>query len=137
MLFNFFKSNSLIKISLKKSKLLIKNKKIKVFIADDPIKRGKGLKIFDSIDYDEGMLFVYPGVKKPRNIMITMNGMKFDIDILWIKNKKIIYIIKNAKASNLSLLLYKPKEKAHSVLEVKSGFVNKNKIKVGDNISVL
>lgn len=121
----------------KKTKVKINNTEIEVEIADTPEKRTKGLSNRNSLDQNKGMLFVFP---KGSNVTFWMKDMKFDIDIIWIKDSKIIKIDKNAKAPKAGtpdnkLTLYKSDQPIDYVLEVNSGFVEKNKIEVGQTVS--
>jgi uncharacterized membrane protein (UPF0127 family) len=66
-----------------------------------------------------------------------MKGMKFDLDLIWIKNNRVIGITSNVphpKNENDELPLYPPPSEIDMVLEVASGFSEKNNIAVGDTI---
>jgi len=67
--------------------------------------------------------------------------MKIAIDIIWLKNGKIIQIDKNvapptAGTSDKNLKLYSPKTAVDYVLEVNFGYSDLNNIKVGDTVLI-
>ena len=121
----------------KKSKVKINNTEIEVEIADTSEKRAKGLSNRDSLDQNKGMLFAFP---EEAIATFWMKDVKFDLDIIWIRDSKIVKIDKNAKAPKAGtpdnkLALYKSDQPIDYVLEVNSGFVEKNKIEVGQIVS--
>lgn len=135
-IFDIFKSNKSLEKSLQKTKIKINDKVINAYIVDNPATRSRGLSIFNSIKEDEGMLFLFPEDNKSKKIGIWMLGMKFDIDIIWIKDNKIIRIEKNAPyPRNITIKSYNQNELANVVLEVSAGFTDKNNIKIGDIIN--
>ncbi|MFO0718438.1 MAG: DUF192 domain-containing protein [Candidatus Paceibacterota bacterium] len=98
---------------------------------DTEEKRMHGLSGRDSLPPDSGLFFVF---EKPQLAGIWMKDMKFPIDIVWIdENFHVIYIKEDAKPESFPEIFIPPKE-AMYVLEVNSGFVEKNKIKVGDRV---
>ncbi|MDO8515806.1 MAG: DUF192 domain-containing protein [bacterium] len=109
-----------------------------VDIADTGEKRMQGLSGRDPLDPDEGMLFIFDS---PGMLGFWMKDMKFDIDIIWIRDGKVIGFSQNAKAepekSLLQLPLYYPPERAKEVLEVNAGTVARLGIKVGDSAEFL
>jgi uncharacterized membrane protein (UPF0127 family) len=63
-----------------------------------------------------------------------MKDMNFPIDIIWIsEDLNIVYIKKDARPE-LFPESYRPETKAKYVLEVVSGFSEKNNLKVGDRV---
>jgi len=134
-IFDLFKSNKSLEKSFEKTKIKINNKEINSYVVDNPITRAKGLSIFNSLNENEGMIFLFSDKSTPKKIGIWMQGMKFDIDIIWIRNNKIVHIEKNAPyPRNLIVKSYYPEELADAVLEVNSGFVDKNNIKINDYV---
>jgi uncharacterized membrane protein (UPF0127 family) len=98
----------------------------------------------------DGMLFVF---SEPKNIYFWMLNMEFDLDIIWIKNGKILRIDQNVSApsspsntkfgfnklltsNSPNLPKYQSPDKVDSVLEVPAGFTRDNNIFSGDFISV-
>lgn len=117
--------------------VIIDGHQFKSYLADTPISQKRGLSIIDSLPQGEGMLFVFPNSDYRR---FWMKGMKFPIDILWIRNDKLIGFQKNASVlivKNISNLpVYVSPEPVNKVLEINAGLVAKYGFKKGDNISV-
>jgi len=92
----------------------------------------KGLSGQNSIGENQGLLFVFD---TEGNKGIWMKDMLFPIDVLWLDSKmKVVHIKENFlpesyPASESSPVL------ARYVLELRSGFVAKNGIKIGDTLS--
>lgn len=105
--------------------------KLKVELALTSLTQTKGLSGRSGLEESAGMLFIfdYPG-KYP----FWMKDMNFPIDIIWIgKDKKIIYIQKDASPASFPQL-FGPDQETLYVIEIVSGFSDKNHLKVGDNI---
>lgn len=133
----YFK-NSLSNGKYENSSVYISDISISVEIADNPIKQQLGLGGRSSLSENSGMLFPYPKKTTP---YFWMKGMLIPIDIIWIANNKIIGIEKNVPNLPLNtpsdkLPLYSPPVPIDYVLEVASGFSDKNNIKVGDTFNV-
>lgn len=63
---------------------------------------------------------------------IWMKDMKIPLDIVWLnKDKKIVYIVKNASPSLGTDTRFVPKEMARYVLELPAGTVEKSALKIG------
>jgi len=98
----------------------------------------KGLAGKDSLDENEGMLFVF---SYPATRYFWMKDMNFPIDIIWLvpseggeeKEAKVIYIKKNASPET-PLLTFGPDSPSKYVLEVAAGFLDKNNLKEGDSV---
>jgi uncharacterized protein len=116
-----------------KSQIVINNKTISVEIANTEKKREKGLSMHQPLSNDEGMLFVFDN---PGNYGFWMKDMLFDLDFIWIFNNKIVEITSDV-SHNDQRRVYQPKMQVNSVLEVESGFVKRNQIKVGEQIKIL
>ena len=64
-----------------------------------------------------------------------MKDMKFPIDIAWLdKNKKIIHIEKDVSPKTYPKI-FNPAVLSLYALEISSGFLNKNNIKIGDFVA--
>jgi uncharacterized membrane protein (UPF0127 family) len=60
-----------------------------------------------------------------------MKDMNFPIDIIWLdKDKKVVYIVKNAPPESYPYEHFEPKEEARYVLEVAAGTVEDKKIMI-------
>ena len=104
---------------------------IKVDLADTNESRAQGLSGRSDLKENEGMLFIFEheGVYP-----FWMKDMNFDIDIIWInKDLKVVYVKKNATPESYPKT-YIPSENAKYVLEVLSGFSDKNNLKIGDSV---
>ena len=110
----------------------ITNTEIRAEIADTLIKRTKGLMFRKSLSQNEGMLFIF---NEEGYHGFWMMNMSFPIDIIWIeKEKKVVYIEKNAQPCGLICSSYIPKEKAMYVLEVNANFTEEHGIKIGSSL---
>lgn len=101
--------------------------------------RKTGLSNRTSLPSDSGMLFVLGNVKSIPSFW--MKDMRFPIDILWIKDGKILKIDKNVPvppdgADDKDLSLYHPSSPVQYVLEVNAGFSDLNGFKVGDSVQI-
>ena len=65
----------------------IRDARVQVEIADTPETQQKGLGHRDELAWNQGMLFLF---KRPKSANIWMKGMRFDIDIVWIRNGRIV-----------------------------------------------
>ena len=98
----------------------------------------RGLGDRDSLGQNKGMLFVYdkPGVRS-----FWMKGMRFAIDIIWLRQGRIVLIEKNVQPSpifkkNSHLKTYGSSVLADMVLEVSAGFSDKMKLSLGQHITI-
>lgn len=92
--------------------------------------RHKGLSGTKHLDLTEGMLFVF---ERDDKWGIWMKDMFIPIDILWLdKDKKIIYIVKQADPSSYPFTTYSPSKPARYVVELAAGTVARKNLKIGD-----
>lgn len=116
----------------------IGNNVFKVEIADTLTKQIRGLSGRSELVEKEGMLFIF---NKPGNYGFWMKGMKFPLDIVWIRDNKIIGFEENLlpvpSLSRGQAKIYFPKEPVDRVLEVKAGTIKNFEIKNGDMVEVL
>ncbi len=118
--------------------LAINGQVLKVEVADTQNKRSKGLGGREAIATDSGMLFIFDTEKV---YSFWMKGLKFPLDIIWIKDNVIVDIIENVPPplegqTDSNLPIYQPSVVVDSVLEVNAGIVDKLNIKVGDKINL-
>ena len=105
---------------------------IKVELALTEDARERGLSGRQNLNENEGMLFVFD---HPGQYYFWMKDMNFPIDIIWIsEDRKVIYIKKDAQPE-LYPETYGPEPDAKYVLEIASGFSEKNNLKEGDRVS--
>ncbi len=118
---------------LKTSRFLVGEKKIEVEIADSTSTRATGLSYRNSLDEDRGMYFIFNSLSSHS---FWMKDMNFPIDIIWIKDDKIVGVAENVPnqpgAQLWQLKSYSPPEPVNRVLEVNAGWAAKNGIKIGD-----
>lgn len=116
----------------------IAGQNIKVELALTDAEQAQGLSGRIKLAEGKGMLFVF---SFPNKAPFWMKDMNFPIDIIWlapsvsgdVSKAKIIYIKKSAKPEDYPDT-YGPAEDAKYVLEVVSGFSEKNNLKVGDEV---
>lgn len=120
--FSFFKNPS----------VTINDKTFKLLVAKSEEDRQIGLSKHERLEEDHGMIFIF---NKPSNYSFWMKGMKFPIDILYIRENKIVTIYKDQKLeSSGSPTVLTPKEEADKVLEINAGLSDKYKFKEGDKV---
>lgn len=108
----------------------IAGQSIKVDLAVTTEEKMQGLGGRSGLKEDEGMLFVFD---KPGQYYFWMKDMNFPIDMIWIgKNNEVVYIKKDARPE-LYPESYGSDQDAKYVLEVSSGFSEKNNLKEGDS----
>lgn len=110
----------------------INNSIIKVLVADDMQEQIQGLSDRPKLEKDEGMLFVFDN-KQERSFW--MKRMSFPLDIIWIEDDKIVNIHKNLQPEGENPQKhYASQLKVNYVLEVNAGFIDEQKIKIGDTV---
>ncbi len=95
-----------------------------------------GLIKYNSIQDDQGMLFVF---NTPAIYSFWMRGMKFPIDIIFINNNTVVSTVENiqpVKATATNIPIYQPVAPADMALEINTGLVKKYNIKKGDTIKI-
>lgn len=104
-------------------------------VATSDSSRYKGLSGRDSINQDRGMLFVFDkkGIQG-----ITMRDMNIGIDILWIDEGKIVYMVDNAvpPAEGQEPEVYTPDIESDYVLEVSGRYIEDTGAAVGDFVAI-
>jgi hypothetical protein len=102
----------------------------------------KGLSGKSSMEDSQGMIFDFTGFGSKTIPSFWMKDMQFDLDLIWIKDKKIIAITKNVPApkdqtqkQESNLTNYSPPSPVSYVLEVNSGWSEKNNLTVGDQVT--
>jgi uncharacterized membrane protein (UPF0127 family) len=88
----------------------------------------KGLSDTRGLGEDQAMILVYD---KDGKWPVTMKGMKYPIDIVWLdKDKKVVYIVKNATPESYPYDVFVPKADARFVVEVPAGTTGKKAITI-------
>lgn len=109
----------------------IGNNNILVAIADDNCKTNLGLSNISVLKEDEGMLFIF---EKLDRYGFWMKNMKFPIDILWLDNNFNVVGVANNVSPDSYPKTFGKEYLSMYVLEISSGYLEKNNIKVGDKI---
>ncbi|MCX6704222.1 MAG: DUF192 domain-containing protein [Candidatus Woesebacteria bacterium] len=119
--------------------IAVGSKKIQVQIAETAEKRTKGLSGVASLKADSGMLFMFDA--KGLAPIFWMKDMLIPLDMIWIRDGKIVKIDKNVPiptpgTPENGLKTYSAGQTVDYVLEVNAGFSNQNNIKVGDSVDL-
>lgn len=116
------------------SKVCFKDKCIIAEVSDTPEKITKGLMFKTELAEKRGMLFkfgtdgVYP---------FWMKNTLIPLDVIWIsRDLRIVHIENAVPCEETVCKTYNPDKIALYVLEVNSGFVEENNIKIGDKIRI-
>ena len=103
--------------------------KITVELARTQLEHYRGLSGRDKLCDDCGMLFVF---SEPRKTAFVMRDMKFPLDMIGIREGKVVAIDENCQPGEATV--YQDKEVVDYVLEVNAGMVGRFVIKVGDKV---
>ena len=104
-------------------------------IVKDDKSRQIGLSGRKSLDQNKGMLFIF---EKKGIYSFWMKNTLIPLDIIYIDNDKIVYIVKNAKPEKdvkNARPIYTPTVQADKVLEINGGLSDKYKFKNGDTVN--
>ena len=107
---------------------------LKIEVADSVSERKKGLSGRESIANDEGLVLVFD---EEDYHGIWMKEMNFSIDIIWINQDKKVVDYRLSVVPETYPEIFLPGKPAKYVLEVKSGFVEQEKIEIGDKLDFL
>ena len=103
-------------------------------VSQTPSEQELGLGGVQSLNPNEGMLFLYDK-NTPKEQIFWMKGMFIAIDIIWVLKDKVVHIEHNVMPPKTVLATKLPTYGhgvvADKVLEFKAGFAKKNAIKVG------
>jgi hypothetical protein len=105
--------------------------RVEVELARTVEEKVRGLSGRPALKSGHGMLFVYD---RPEPVSIWMKDMRFSLDIVWIREGRIVHIEKQAPP----LLPSGPEQiytaLADLVLEVPAGYTSRQQIRVGDSV---
>jgi len=112
-------------------RVCVRGRCLKVELASTPEKRAKGLMFREHLSSARGMLFIF---SNDDFWPFWMKNTLIPLDMIWLnKDKKIVDVVVNAQpAVTGAPYSFKPVSLARYVLEANAGFVEKNKISVGD-----
>ena len=119
---------------LKQPKAIIKSHSFNLLLAKTDKEKQIGLSSKKTLSQDQGMLFKFD---KADYYSFWMKNMKFPIDIIFIKDGKIVTIhnkINPPAGENKALVIYQPEEPADAVLEISAGLSEKLGFKKGMEI---
>jgi len=102
-----------------------------VEIADTEARQEKGLGARDALCETCGMLFVFD---RSDTYGFWMKGMRFPLDILWIRDGKVIHIERSIDFHDQQRV-YQPDQPVNRVLEVNAGTCEKENIQEGESIA--
>ncbi len=103
-----------------------------LFIADDVVEKEVGLMGVKKLHPNQGMLFVFDPQEK---VYFWMKNTLIPLDIIFIKNDKIIDIVENVLPCALDICpLIGSKEKVNFVIELNSGRAKELGFEIGKNI---
>lgn len=123
-------------VTTKDSFVEINGKTFYVDVAKTSDQKQKGLSIYKSLPENKGMIFIF---SSEDYYPFWMKDMKFPIDIIYIKDNRIVDIFKNVsppKNQNEELEIVKPQEKANKVLEINANLSDRYNLKKGDLIKI-
>lgn len=103
-------------------------------VADTDRKCARGLSGREALGPDEGMWFVFPGAA-PR--AFWMKEMLFPIDILWVRDGKLVDLSVNlpTPVPGEQLPVYRPAVPADRVLEVPAGYAAAHGLRLGMSVT--
>ncbi len=131
-----FKNNQSNKNPDANSKVTIKNQEFKTELATTSAQQQVGLSGRETFPEDNGLLFIFP---RADLYAFWMKDMKFSIDIIFIKDDKIVTIFKDAEVpenNSTNLPLYQPSSPADKVFEINAGLSEKYGFKEGDTVEI-
>lgn len=114
----------------------INNHTFSLTVAKSSDEKQIGLSQRQSLAENQGMLFPFG---TPEYYAFWMKNMKFPIDIIYLRNNRIVTIYKNVQPPGSPTdapAIYKPDEPADTVLEIKAGLSDKYKLKKGDTVKL-
>lgn len=102
----------------------------RVWVADDPPRRARGLMFVKHLEDDEGMLFIYD---QPQPVAMWMKNTFIPLDMLFIdKNGVIIDIAERTVPQSTAII--SPGVPARAVLEVNGGTAARLGLRRGDRV---
>ena len=113
---------------------------LQVMIADTEPRRVRGLMFEDQLPYDQGMIFVF---EKSGLYSLWMLNMQFSLDMIWFdQDGRVVHIETDVPPCKTALEITTcqsiiPDAEAVYILEVTSGFVDKNNITKDSMLSII
>jgi len=107
-----------------------KDIKVRCHIADTQEKKVKGLKGFRKLESSEGMYFPY---KNCRAVSMHQGGVKFPLDILFLRDGNIVQIEENTRVGSTEFWTC---QYCTGVIEVPGGFCKQNHVDIYDRVAL-
>ena|SRR5258708_2106474 len=118
-------------------KVTIDNQTFSIEVATTSAEQQKGLSGRNSLPQNQGMLFIF---NTPDRYAFWMKGMKFPLDIIFIKDNKIVSISHNVPApkdaNESNLPIFTPASPANRALEINAGLASKYDFQKGDAVII-
>jgi uncharacterized membrane protein (UPF0127 family) len=116
----------------------IRGERVAAEVADTRAEQVQGLSGRDALAWGRGMLFLYD---RPGFYAFWMKDMRFDIDIVWIREHHVVGITNRAPAPpegtpEGELPAFQPGELVDAVLEVPAGFAAASGWQSGDFVRI-
>ena len=119
----------------KESEVCFSSDCVNVKISDDSSERQLGLMYVSFLEESKGMLFVF---EKNGLHGFWMKNTLIPLDIIWISEDYDVVNVETAEPCEEDPCpVYVPEKEARYVLEVNSGWANRNEIRVGDEVKFL
>jgi uncharacterized protein len=115
------------------SLILPNGESLSLRIADSESERTQGLSGVNDLAADEGMLFLFP---EHRTQGFWMKDMLISLDIIWIKDQKVIGMELGVEPEDPAQTIYYSPEPVDKVLEVNAGFVAEKGLEIGDILDI-
>lgn len=106
---------------------------LNVELARSVLEKTRGLSNRPQLADGQGMLFVY---EAPQPVGIWMKDMRFPLDILWVRDGRIVKIQKAAPPLRPGGPEPVYTATADLVLEVPAGYADRAKVRLGDDVTV-
>lgn len=135
LIIGFFFTQSNLTLFGAKTTATIKNQTFSVDVVKTPKDKQVGLSSKTSIASNYAMYFPFD---KPDYYAFWMKDMKFPIDIIFLRDGKIVSITHNAPIPPVdteNLPIYQPEEPANAVLEISAGLAQKYGFVKGDTVT--
>ncbi len=110
--------------------VMVKGVTVAAEVVESPAKLYLGLSHRNSLPKGRGMLFIMPSEEVQQ---FCMRGMRFAIDIIWIRDDRVAGCAKNVAADDTRILTSPVPVKY--VLEVPAGFCDRHRIAASDEVS--
>jgi len=119
----------------KQNRACFENYCFSIELAVTPKERNSGLMFRESLDFKNGMLFVF---EKEGEYPFWMKNTLIPLDIIWInEEKEVVFISENTQpCKESSCPIIEPNRNAKYVLEINGGISKKIGLAVGDKIHI-